>query len=448
MEQNLSTSLNMSQRLDTQLVQLVDIITMPTEELNEKIKKEAERNPVLDIKEKTPSFEALENKTYTPRTRMSDEANGSEYADDSSSDWFEKTVSEKEDLREHLTKELGLLDLDEKTRETAEMIISSLDQSGFTGFDVEALVPEKYKDYVKDAVKAIQSLEPTGVGAKDWREALMLQIKEIEKDRSEVSRYHDIIYRGLDYIKNGEEDKLARAMKIGREDLDEMIRVIRTLTPFPGLKYTSSYTQYIVPEITVTVKDGTIILDTHSSDLLDVDVDESYLALKNEVKEKCGRKDKEAIKFLRENIQSAENLIKEINMRKSTMEKLGLLLVDKERDFFLYGPMYLKPLTMTNAAEIMGVNVSTVSKLAQAKYVLTPWGTFPLRFFFSTEVKTSESDSPISKTAVIYKIKEIIENNTGGKKLSDERIREELEKQGIIVARRTVNKYRREAEKK
>ncbi len=438
----------MSQRLDTQLLQLVDIITMPTEELNEKIKKEAEKNPVLDIKEKTPSFEALENKTYTPQRRMSDEANGRDYDDDSSNDWFEKTVSEKEDLREHLTKELGLLDLDKKTRETAEMIISGLDQSGFTGPNPEALVPEEYKPYVKDAVKVVQSLEPTGVGAKDWREALMLQIKEIEKDRAEVSRYHDIIYRGLDYIKNGEEDKLARAMKIGREDLDEMIKVIKSLTPFPGLKYTSSYTQYIVPEITVTVKDGTILLDTHSSDLLDVDIDESYLALKNEIKEKGDKKDKDAGKFLRENIQSAENLIKVINMRKSTMEKLGLLLVEKERDFFLYGPMYLKALTMTNAAEIMGVNVSTVSKLAQAKYVLTPWGTFPLRFFFSTEVKTNESDSPLSKTAVIYKIKEIIENNSSGKKLSDEKIREELEKEGIIVARRTVNKYRREAEKK
>ncbi len=181
---------------------------------------------------------------------------------------------------------------------------------------------------------------------------------------------------------------------------------------------------------------------------MDVDIDESYLTLKNEIKEKGDKKDKDAGKFLRENIQSAENLIKVINMRKSTMEKLGLLLVEKERDFFLYGPMYLKALTMTNAAEIMGVNVSTVSKLAQAKYVLTPWGTFPLRFFFSTEVKTNESDSPLSKTAVIYKIKEIIENNDSGKKLSDEKIREALEKEGIIVARRTVNKYRREAEKK
>ncbi len=438
----------MSQRLDTQLIQLMDIITMPTEELNEKIKREAEKNPVLDIREKTPSFEALEKKTYTPRASMNDEANGRDYEDDGKSDWFEKTVSEKEDLREHLIKELGLLDLDEKVRETAEMIISGLDQSGFTGPEPESLVSDEYKDYVKDAVKVVKSLEPTGVGAKDWREALMLQIKEIEKDRAEISRYHDIIYRGLDYIQNGEEDKLAKAMKIGREDLDEMIRVIKSLTPFPGLKYTSSYTQYIVPEITVSVKNGTIFLDTHSSDLLDVEIDESYLALKNEIKEKSDRKDKEAGKFLRENIQSAENLIKEINMRKSTMEKLGLLLVEKERDFFLYGPMYLKALTMTVAAGIMGVNVSTVSKLAQAKYVLTPWGTFPLRFFFSTEVKTNESDSLLSKTAVIYKIKEIIASNTSGKKLSDQKIADELEKEGIIVARRTVNKYRREAEKK
>lgn len=440
MEQGLSTSLVMTQKLDTSLLQLIDVITMPTDELNEKIKKEAETNPALEIK----STEGITRREGIPRREnySLDEANGKAYSDDDNSMWFEKTVSEKEDLKEHLTKELGLIDMSDSVRETAETIISALDESGFTGPDPESLVPEREREYVPEALKVIQSLEPTGVGAKDWKESLLIQIKEKEKNREEVSRYRDIIYRGLGYIENGEEDKLAKALRIGREDLDAMIAVIKSLTPFPGLKYTSTYDSYIAPEITVTVKNGVILLDMHSSDLIDVGLDESYLSLKDEIKD---RKDREAGKFLRKNIADAENLINQIKMRKTTMEKLGLLLVEKQKDFFLYGPMYLKALTMTNAAEIMGVNVSTVSKLADEKYVLTDWGTYPLRFFFSTEVK-STGESEVSKTAVIYKIKEILSSTQKGKKISDQKISDMLAQDGIQVARRTVNKYRKEIE--
>lgn len=442
MEQGLSTSLTMAQRLDTSLLQLIDIITMSTEELNEKIKKEAEINPVLEIKNTERSFNPEKINAFRQSYSL-DEANSRAYSDDEKEMWFEKTVSEKEDLKEHLSKELGLIDMSPSVRETAETLISALNESGFTGPDPESLVPEWEKEYVTDAIKIIQSLDPTGVGAKDWKESLMIQIKEKEKNKEEIRRYHDIIYKGLGYIQNGEEDKLSRAMKIGREDLDAMIAVIKSLTPFPGLKYTATYDPYIAPEITVTVKNGAILLDMHSSDLIDVGLDESYLALKDEIKNKGDKKDREANKFLRKNILDAENLINQIKMRKSTMEKLGLLLVEKQKDFFLYGPMYLKALTMTKAAEIMDVNVSTVSKLANEKYVLTDWGTYPLRFFFSSEVKSSDNDD-ISKTAVIYKIKEILSSLPKGKKISDQKISDMLAEEGLSVARRTVNKYRKE----
>ncbi len=448
MEQTLSTSTVLAQRLDTSLLQFLDMITMPATELNERIKAEAEKNPVLEIKDNTSSFEAISSRPEYVRS-ANDEANVRDYSDDDTSDWFEKTVSEKEDLREHLTRELGCIELSSAVRETAETIISCLDMYGFTGPFPELLVPEKEKPYVKDAIKAIQTLEPTGVGAKDWKEALMLQIKEIENDKEEVSRYHDIIYHGLDYIKNGEEDRLAKALRIGREDLDEMIKVIKSLTPFPGLKYTSDYTPYVIPEIQITVKEGTVILRILSSGLLDAGIDNTYLELKNELKAKDDRKDREANKFLKENINSAEHLIKIISLRKETMKKIGQMLVEKQHDFFIYGPMFLKALTMTQAAQILGVNVSTVSKLAQDKYVLTDWGTYPLRFFFSTEVKTSNSETgdELSKTAVIYKIREILKKNTSSKKLSDQKIADMLEEEGIHVARRTVNKYRKEIEK-
>lgn len=440
---SIAANLKTEQRLDTSMIQMIDMITMPCAELNEKIKEEAAVNPALDVRESTSSYEALAAKGGYSRT-FSDEANSKEYSDDDdSSSWFEKTVSEKEDLKEHLMKELGCLDLTPPVRETAETIISALDPGGFTGPEPETLVPDRLKEYVPEGVKAVQSLDPTGVGAKDWKEALMLQIREIEKDRDERQRYRDIIYRGLEYIKNGEEDKLARALRIGREDLDAMIDVLKSLTPFPGLKYTSAYTPYIFPELSITVEDGVIVMRTLSGGLVDVAINEDYVELGEKLKDAEGAKEKEAKRYIKRNLASAENLMKLLSYRKTTIEKMGLLLIRKQRDFFLYGPMHLNAMTMTKAAEELGISVSTVSKLAQEKYILTPWGTLPLRFFFSTEVK-SGSDDDVSKTAVIYRIKEIIENNGTGKKLTDQKISDMLRDEGLIVARRTVNKYRRE----
>ena len=437
----ISTGLKTEQRLDTSMIQMIDMITMPSVQLNEKIKEEAASNPALDIHDRTSSYEALSQRGGWNRT-FSDEANSKAYSDDDENqDWFEKTVSEKEDLQEHLMKELGCLSLSPPVRETAENLISALDPSGFTGPAPETLVPGRLREYVPDAVKAVQSLDPTGVGAKDWKESLMLQIREIEKNRDERQRYRDIIYKGLEYIKNGEEDRLAKALKIGREDLDAMISVLKSLTPFPGLKYTSSYTPYSFPELSITVVDGTIVLRLLSGGLVDVEINDEYVELGDSLKNSKGAKEKEAERYIRRNLSSAENLMKLLTYRKTTLERMGRLLVEKQRDFFFYGPMHLSAMTMTRTAEELGISVSTVSKMAQEKYVITDWGTLPLRFFFSTEVK-SENESDVSKTAVIYRIKEIIENNTSGKKLSDQKIADMLLSEGFQVARRTVNKYR------
>ncbi len=444
MNQSLTTAAVQTQRQETSLIQFLDMMTMPLEELNEKIKAEAEKNPVIELRETDSSYEEIASKASGHTPVMHDEANVPFFAsdDDEKGDWFEKAVSEKENLTGHLMKELGCLELDDNVKATAETIISGLDEYGFTGPEPESLVPENEKPYVKDAVKAVQSLEPTGVGARDWKEALMLQIREIEKDRSEVSRYRDIIYKGLEYIQRGEEDRLARALRIGREDLDAMIDVIKTLTPFPGLKYTSSYTSYAVPEIEILVRDGEIVIRMLSSGLLGIEIDPDLVKLRDELGDSRDREERDARKFLRENITSAENLVKLIEMRKTTMEKLAVLLAKRQREFFFHGPLFLKALTMTETAEELGVSVSTISKMGKDKYILTPWGTYPLRFFFSTEVKSSV-DEDVSKTAVILKIKEMIENNRG-KKLSDQKIADALEEEGIHVARRTVNKYRKE----
>ncbi|MGN1164232.1 MAG: RNA polymerase factor sigma-54 [Candidatus Ornithospirochaeta sp.] len=433
--------MSQTQRLDASQLQVLEIVTLPTEELSERIKTEAGKNPVLNITEGEKSYEEFSSRVPSYSSRPSDEANGRDYGDDEENDWFEKVVTEKESLTEHLEKQLGCIPLSEEGKKAAEIIISSLDSHGFTGPSPEDLLPSFLKPYAKEAVDAIQTMDPTGVGAKDWRGAVMLQIKEIEKNQDEVSRYRDIIYHGLDYIKENKLDALARALRIGRADLDAMLGVLKTLTPFPGLKYSSDYTHYALPELSFRVEGETIHMKVLKGNIPSVEIDQSYLEMRDELKKSKNEKDKNAAKYLGENISSAQSLVKMLSFRYSSLEKIGLVLAEKQRDFFLHGPMFLKGLTMTETASIMGVNVSTVSKMAAAKFVDTPWGIYPLRFFFSSEVKKDDGED-LSKNSVQLMIQKILEENNTGKPLSDQKIADALEEKGVKIARRTVAKYR------
>lgn len=443
MSQNISLTMSQTQRMDATQMQVLEIVTLPLEELSEKIKKEAEKNPVINITEGESSYEEYSSRSFSNKPQYQDEANSSEYSDDGENDWFEKTVSEKESLTEHLMKQLGCTPLKEDVKKAAEIIISALDPHGFTGPAPESLLPPHLKECTTEAIKTIQAMDPTGVGAKDWRGAVMLQIKEIEKNSEEVSRYRDIIYHGLDYIKENRLDALAKALRIGRADLDGMLSVLKTLTPYPGLKYSSDYTHYSIPELSFYVIDGEIHMKVLKGNLPSLEIDTSYLELKDQLKQDKSAKSKEAAKYLGENISNAQSLVKMLSFRYSSLEKIGLVLCEKQRDFFLYGPMFLKGLTMTETAEIMGVNVSTVSKMASLKSVDTPWGIYPLRFFFSSEVKKDDGGD-LSKNSVKLMIEKIINENTGKKALSDQKIADALEKEGIKIARRTVAKYRAE----
>ena len=441
MGQNISLSMSQTQRLDASQLQVLEIVTLPTEELSERIKREAEKNPVLNITEGERSYEEFSSRASSYSPRFSDEANGREYGDDDENDWFEKIVTERESLEEHLEKQLGCIPLSPQAKKAAEIIISSLSPHGFTGPSPEDLLPDGLKIYAKEAVDAIQTMDPTGVGAKDWRGAIMLQIKEIEKNQEEISRYRDIIYHGLDYIKENKLDALARALRIGRADLDAMLGVLRTLTPFPGLKYSSEYTHYALPELSFFVTGETVHMKVLKGNIPSVALDESYIEMRDQLKKSRREEDKSAAKYLGENISSAQSLMKMLSFRYSSLEKIGLVIGEKQHDFFLHGPMFLKGLTMTETASLMGVNVSTVSKMAAAKFVDTPWGIYPLRFFFSSEVKKEDGED-LSKNSVQLMIQKILEENSSGKPLSDQKIADALEKRGIKIARRTVAKYR------
>lgn len=427
---NLGLSLRQEQKLNTQLLQTMDTIALSTEELKEKIKKEEEKNPTLIVKDRTESFDALSS-------------SGSSKDDDEKANWIERAMSEKESLSEHLLKQLGCIDLDEKTRSVAETIISSLDQNGFTGENPENLVSEKDRPYFAKALSVVQSLDPSGVGAKDWKDSLLLQIKEEGADDDELNLFKHLIYKELDNIKSGKIETIAKELKTDKEDVEAMLDLIKSLTPFPGLAYSSEYDGYIIPELSIKKKDGKLVLLLNRFALPIVEVDPSYIEMEKELKGEKTEENKIALKYLKENISNANSLISQIAARESTLERTGTVLMEKQKDFFLYGPLYLKGLTMKEVADEVGVHEATISRVASSKYIDTDFGIFPIRYLFSAKPQ-KESGNDLSKNAIKETIRKIIEENKDTKALSDQKICNILSERGITIARRTVSKYRKE----
>ncbi len=441
---SMTTSLRQEMKLSPQLLETMDTLALSADELQEKIKKKAESNPTLVIREKSTSFDRIADE-YRGRTDKRESYSDSQYAsDDNDKDAgaIERLSASKETLYDHLSAELRLLDLPEKVYSAADTIISALDRNGFTGEHPEELLSSSEKPYFSDAIKAVQSLEPTGVGAKDWKEALMLQIRETGAREDELELFRKLIYSEMDNLKSGRYDQIAKDLRTDREDVESMYELLKTLTPFPGLRYSSDYESYVVPELSIKKEDGVLKLRLLRDAVPIVEIDPSYEEMAAELKGSRRSEDKKAERYLKAELQESKDLINQLEIRASTLERTGASLMERQKDFFMYGPLFLKGLTMKTVADDIGVHEATVSRISASKYIDTDWGIYPIRSFFSSSVQAADGD--MSKNAVKERIRQIIESNSSGKALSDQKISDMLASEGIKVARRTVGKYRGE----
>ena len=442
--QSMTLTQKQDMRMNVQLLQTMDIIALSTEELKEKIKKEAETNPTMVVKEATPSFNALSN-IYRQSTEKSESYSDSDYSteQDERPNWIEGTISQKESLTEHLLNQLGVLNIEDGVKKAAETLITSLDRYGFTGEMPEELLSEDERPYFEDAIKVVQSLDPVGIGAIDWKDSLMIQIKAEGAMDSELKMFHILIYNEMDNIKSGKISDVAKDLKTDKEDVESMLELIRTLTPFPGLEYSTDYETYITPELSIKKVDGKLKMTLNRDALPSVEVDPTYSQMQQDLKGNNNKEEKEASQYLKEKLQSAQNLINQLEIRASTLERTGAVLMEKQKDFFLSGPLYLKGLTMKEVADEVGVHEATISRVASSKYIDTDFGIFPIRYLFSSKTRNDEGED-VSKNAIKEMIRQIIEGNTSAKALSDQKIATALEEKGIKIARRTVAKYRKE----
>ncbi len=444
MQQGLGLQIAAKQQLkiSTQLVATMETLAASNEELREKIKKEAETNPVIKVIEKTPSYSEFSDRYIASSGKRDDYSDTEPYdPDDSRHNWIEGMVSGGESLEEHLLKQLGEIDTDDRTREAAEIIITALDKNGFMTASPLMILPEKLWDRQEDALTIIQAMDPAGVGASDWRESLILQAKDKGLKGKELKIFSELVLDCLDNLRQGKTAAIAKQLRTDEEEILALSDFLKTLTPFPGREYSSEWDQYITPDISIKKEGDVLRLRINSDALPSVELDPEYTEMLSELKKDGDNKD--ASKFLKEKISSAESLIAQLEARTTALEKLGAMLMDKQKDFFLYGPLHLKGLTMKEAAEIIGVHEATVSRIANSKYIDTDWGIYPIRSLFSNTVESADGQN-ISKNAVKEMIRKIISENETGKPLSDQKISDILKERGITAARRTVSKYRKE----
>ncbi len=350
--------------------------------------------------------------------------------------FYEDSITQSTSLRAHLLSQLAMMTTTAQEYLIGErIIIGDIDPRGYFCGDeaeiaAELCVPEAAVDRV---LHRIQRFEPTGVGAHDVVECLLLQIQAEFPDNAQLI---ELVGDHLEDLKNRQIPKIAKAMKIQPEDVEALKRLLSTLNPWPGHEFASDPPQYIAAEVVVEKVEGEYIVRLADERLPVLNINAEYHTMVR--KSGLNKDDKD---YVRGKIESAKWLQRNIEQRKQTILKVSQAIVDIQKDFLDKGVEFMKPLTLQVIADEIGVHESTVARTTRGKYIQTPQGLFELKYFFSSGVTTDSGDNQSSKS-VQARIQHLVDNENTAKPLSDQKIADLLKKEGTNVARRTITKYR------
>jgi RNA polymerase sigma-54 factor len=413
---------------------------IPALDLRERIAEELEQNPALEIQEEQPniSFEDMppvnEEAMYFETT--SDPGftyKDGEEASDRQFKFIEGALTRSESLQERLLRQLQAEPLDKKTRFLCETLIQNLDENGFHLVSVDELLKGEEAGRVQNAVHIVQSLDPVGTCTANYEESLRTQIRllpGVPEGAEEALDY-------LELLQRGKFAEAAKKMNRTESEARSFLACIKELNPFPGRFFSPKETRFIVPDVKVIKKEGEFNIILNDEEIPALGINRFFMKIAEE------KSDKEARSFAKENIREAQWFINAINERNHTLLKVSRAIVNYQTKFFEKGPGNLIPLTQQTIAGDLEVHESTVSRIANGKYMQTEWGIFSIKYFFTNAINRYGGEiSQFSKESVKMKIKEIILKDTG--RLSDQRIADKLGEQGIHMARRTVAKYRQE----
>ena len=350
---------------------------------------------------------------------------------------FENFVSKKSNLREHLTTQLREVNLNPTEQKIGEYLIGLIDRNGYLRHTSEQISELLKVDIaVVDRVrKAIQTMDPAGVGAFDLRECLLIQAHEEGYSDDAVTA---IVSNHLEDLAQNRIHNIVKATGFELEDIQAAVEIIKGFNPKPGASFPSTGDEiYVSPEVFVEKVDDEYVVTMNERDLPRLRINNLY---KDAMKHR-DKTEKETYEFIRNKLEAARSFLKYVDKRKETILSLTRAICEVQRDFLDFGILHLKPLTLQDVAGMAGVHESTVSRATSGKYVQTPRGLFELKFFFSGAART-QSGEDVSTMAVKKRIDDLVKAENPKKPLSDSHIVDMLKKDGIFLARRTVAKYR------
>jgi RNA polymerase sigma-54 factor len=455
-------SLALQQVLSPQLQQSLLILQTPLLELRNLVQQEMETNPVLeelaedsganerseaeasDDENFTNEFEKLASLDEEWRDYMAQSAGsnfdgrrGSKQADEKRQFLFD-SIPVQETLQQNLIAQLNQTLLSADDRKAAELIIGNIDDDGFLQSTPEEMtlnsgIPQ---DDFERVLGLVQTFYPAGVGARDLRECLLIQLRRQAKEHS---LEYTIVSEHMDDLGRHRFPEIARRMAIGVEDVQKAADNIARLNPRPGQVFAAAPQNYVLPDVIVEKVDGDYQIAFNNEQI-------PHLRISNLYKDIIASGDAQSsdVKdYIRDKIRSGKFLIRSIHQRQQTIMNIAQQIVSRQRDFLEHGPSHLKPMTMAEVAEAVGVHETTVSRAVSGKYMATPEGVFEMKYFFTGGYQTATGES-LSNTSVKQAILEFVKHESGSAPLSDHEIVEILSERGIPIARRTVAKYRTE----
>ncbi|PWJ44148.1 RNA polymerase factor sigma-54 [Sediminitomix flava] len=473
--QKLNLTQSLRQNLSPQQIQFIKLLQIPTAELQTRIEEELEINPALEEGKEDETYSEEETSEYEETVDSADDENFDEVEDISLEEYAnyddaggykmqgdgpsgdeedrDMPIAMSESLMDNLMDQLGFLKLDERQLVIGKQLVGSIDNDGYIRRELEAIVNDlaflqnidTNLDEVEDILKKIQTFEPAGIAARDLQECLDLQLQRRPQNDKITKIARKVILLTFEEFKKKHFTKIQKKLGVTDEELKEAFDVILKLTPKPG-GFTSSYakTQYITPDFIVKEINGKLEVSLNSRNAPELKISRSYAEMIDsyEKSEKKDRKMKQTVTFVKQKLDAAKWFIDAIRQRQETLLKTMNAIVDYQKPFFLSGDEgRLKPMILKDIAEIINMDISTVSRVANSKAVQTDLGIYQLKYFFSESISTDTGEE-VSSKEVKHVIKNIIDDEDKRKPLSDEKIEKLLKIRGYNIARRTVAKYR------
>ena len=458
----------LEQRLSPQQIQLMKLLQVPTMELDQRIKQELEENPALEegADESEDDFEE-DYDSDSDDNSDEEEFDLSDYFDDDAADYKTQAnntskddeervvpLSGEQSFQQSLTEQLHLLDLTDDQFMIADTIIGNLDESGYLNREIEAIVDDlafsaniiASEKEIEVVLSLVQELDPAGIGARNLRECLLLQISR-EHDGN-ITRYtaKKILEDHFEEFTKKHYDKIQKKLEISDEDLKEAIDEIIRLNPKPGgsMKEAPKNHQQIIPDFMIIETDGKLELTLNGRNAPELKVSRDYEQMLRTYSEgaKTSKADKDAVMFVKHKLDGAKWFIDAIKQRQNTLLGTMHAIMMYQFDYFLTGDeTNLRPMILKDIAEIVSLDISTVSRVANSKYVQTGHGTYALKYFFSESLSTDAGEE-VSTREVKKILSEAIEAEEKHRPLTDEKLTDLLKEKGYNIARRTVAKYR------